>query len=99
MIQRQAGARAFKEYEAPARALKFATANSGSATPKPDLEGAFQAAAKGRVKALITVTTSRALSSPKTDCGSSRKAPTAFNVRGEVLCRGGRPYVVFDRRP
>jgi putative ABC transport system substrate-binding protein len=43
----------FKEYEAVARALKI-TIQSIQIRPKPDLEGAFEALAKGRVQALIT---------------------------------------------
>ena len=45
----------FKEYEAAARALKIELQSLEVRGPNPDLEGAFQAAAKGRVNALITV--------------------------------------------
>ena len=46
---------AFKEYEAAARALKMQLQSLEVRGPTPDLEGAFQAAAKGRASALITV--------------------------------------------
>jgi putative tryptophan/tyrosine transport system substrate-binding protein len=46
---------AFKEYEAAASALKIQLQSLEVRGPNPDLEGAFQAAAKGRASALITV--------------------------------------------
>lgn len=46
---------AFKEYEAAARALKVRLQSLEVRGPNPDLQGAFQAAAKGRVSALITI--------------------------------------------
>jgi ABC-type uncharacterized transport system substrate-binding protein len=46
----------FKEYEAAARALKIQVQSLEVRGPKPDLEGAFQVAAKGRTTALITIT-------------------------------------------
>jgi putative tryptophan/tyrosine transport system substrate-binding protein len=47
---------AVKEYEAAARALKIPFQSLEVRGPNPDLEGAFQAAAKGRVNALVTIT-------------------------------------------
>ena len=47
---------AFKEYDAAARALKIQLQSLEVRGPNPDLEGAFQMAAKGRVNALIMVT-------------------------------------------
>ncbi len=46
----------FKEYEAAARALKIPLQSLEVRGPKPDLEGAFQAAAKSRTTAIITIT-------------------------------------------
>jgi len=46
---------AFKDYEAVAPALKIQLQSLEVRPPKPDLAGAFRAAAKGRVKALISV--------------------------------------------
>jgi putative tryptophan/tyrosine transport system substrate-binding protein len=45
----------FKEYEDAARALKIQLQSLEVRGPNPDFEGAFQAATKGRVNALITV--------------------------------------------
>jgi ABC-type uncharacterized transport system substrate-binding protein len=45
----------FKEYAAAARALKVQLQSLEVRGPNPDLEGAFQAAAKGRVSALIAI--------------------------------------------
>ena len=42
-------------YEAPARALKIELQTLEVRGPNPDFDGAFQAAAKGRANALITV--------------------------------------------
>jgi len=46
---------AFKEYEAAARALKIQLQSLEVRGPNPDFAGAFQAAAKGRVSALINI--------------------------------------------
>ena len=77
----QGAAIGFKEYEAAARALKIQLQSLEVRGPNPDLEGAFQAAAKGRASALITIRNGRAQPLPKADCGPCHKEPTAFNVR------------------
>jgi putative tryptophan/tyrosine transport system substrate-binding protein len=46
---------AVKEYEAAAPALKLDLQSLEVRGPNPDLEGAFQAAAKGRANALVTI--------------------------------------------
>jgi putative ABC transport system substrate-binding protein len=46
----------FKEYESAARALKIELQSLEVQGPNPDLEGAFQTAAKRRAHALITIT-------------------------------------------
>ena len=46
---------AFKEYEAAAPALKLQLQSLEVRGPNPDLEGVFQAAAKGRANALVTI--------------------------------------------
>jgi putative ABC transport system substrate-binding protein len=51
-----APANAFKEYEAAAGRLKIKLQSLEVRGPNPDLEGAFQTAAKGRTDALIAVT-------------------------------------------
>ena len=45
----------FKDYESAARALKIQLQSLEVRSPTPDFEGAFQAASKGRVNALVTV--------------------------------------------
>ena len=59
------GSGRFKEYEATARALKIPLQALEVRSEKPDFEGAFQAAAKARVNALITISTSWLLRYPK----------------------------------
>jgi len=49
--------KAFRDYEAAARALNIQLQSLEVRGPNPDLEGTFQAAAKGRVGGLITVRT------------------------------------------
>jgi putative ABC transport system substrate-binding protein len=49
------GGIAFKEYEAAARAAKIELQSLKVQGPNPDLEGAFQAATKGRANALIPI--------------------------------------------
>src|SRR5262249_23045357 len=46
---------AFKEYEAAARSLKLEFQSLEVRGPDPDVDGAFQAAAKGRANAVIVV--------------------------------------------
>jgi putative ABC transport system substrate-binding protein len=55
----------FKEYEAASRALKIQLQSLEVRPPNPDLEVAFQAAAKGRANALITINTALILYSRK----------------------------------
>jgi putative ABC transport system substrate-binding protein len=45
----------FKEYEAAARTTKVGLQSLEARGPNPDLDGAFQAAAKGRANGLITI--------------------------------------------
>jgi putative ABC transport system substrate-binding protein len=46
----------FEEYQAAARALKIQIQSLDVRSPNPDLEGAFQTAIKGRLSAIITIT-------------------------------------------
>jgi putative tryptophan/tyrosine transport system substrate-binding protein len=50
-----ADATTFKDYEIAARTLKIQLQSLEVRSPNPDFEGAFQAAAKGRVSAIVTV--------------------------------------------
>jgi putative tryptophan/tyrosine transport system substrate-binding protein len=64
-----------KEYEAAARALKIQLQSLDVRAPNPDYEGAFQAAAKGRASAIITVT------GPMTTSYQKRIADLAIKYR------------------
>ncbi len=55
----------FQDFEPAARALKIQLQSLEVRGPKPDFEGAFRAAAKGRVNALITVRTALLISHRK----------------------------------
>ena len=74
----------FKEYEAAARALKIQLQSLEVRGPNPDLEGAFQDAAKGGAERAHHDCGFRALALHKADCRPCDKEPTAFNVRDEV---------------
>ena len=72
----------FKEYEAAARALKIPIQSLEVRGPNPDLEGAFQAAAKRRISALITVR------NPVLIRNSKRIAELAIKNRLPLMCEG-----------
>jgi len=77
-----AAAIGFKEYEAAARALKIQLLSLEVRGPNPDLEGAFQAAAKGRVSAIISVRTGVLIIHRK------RIADLAIKNRLPSMCEG-----------
>jgi putative ABC transport system substrate-binding protein len=62
---RATGAIDFKDYEAAARALKIQFLSLEVSRSNPDFAGAFQAAVKGRVSAIITISGSLAASYSK----------------------------------
>ena len=70
----------FQNYEAAGDAVKIQLQSLQVSRPNPDLEGAFQAAAKGRVSALITVT--NAVLSPH----SKKIADLAIKNRLPSMC-------------
>jgi putative tryptophan/tyrosine transport system substrate-binding protein len=72
----------FKEYESAARALKIPLQSLEVRGPNPDLEGAFQAAAKARISALITVR------NPVLIRNSKRIAELAIKNRLPSMCEG-----------
>jgi ABC-type uncharacterized transport system substrate-binding protein len=71
---------AFKEYEAAALALKIPIQSLEARGPNPDLEGAFQAAAKGRTNALIAIT------NPVLTRFAKRIADLAIKNRLPLMC-------------
>ena len=80
----------FKEYEAAARALKMPLQSLEVRGPNPDLEGAFQAAVKERVNALVTITGALMLGYPKriADVTMKNRLPSMYE-RGDYVEAGG----------
>ena len=70
----------FKEYEAAAPALKIQLQSLEVRGPNPDLEGAFQAAAKERASVLITVRSTLLLRYPKrtADLAIKNRLPSIY---------------------
>ena len=77
----------FKEYEAAARALKIQLQSLEVRGPNPDIEGAFQAAAKGRVNALIPIKNSRADEKLDRKPAGPTDAGLEFSSRLSAQCR------------
>ena len=88
----------FKEYEAAARALKIQLQSLEVRGPNPDFEGAFQAAAKGHVSALITVTNALLFRyrNAIADLAIKNRLPSMYE--GSDLGRGRWPHVLFSQR-
>ena len=80
----------FKEYEAAARALKIPLQSLGVRVPNPDLDGAFQAAANGRVNALVPIITPPVLRYQKqiVDLAIKNRLPSMWE-RSEFVEAGG----------
>ena len=81
-VDNPAAAIGFKEYEAAAHTQKIQLQSLEVRGPNPDLEGAFQAAAKGHASALITVRNSLLNRYPK------RIADLAIKNRLSSMCEG-----------
>jgi len=81
---------AFKEYEAAARALKIQLVSLEVRGPNPDSEGAFQAGAKGRAHALITIVNPVLLRYPKriADLAMKNRLPSMHEL-GQYVEGGG----------
>jgi len=81
---------AFKEYEAAARALKIPLQSLEVRSSNPDVEGAFQAAAKGRANALVTVRSAVLNRYPKqiADLAVKNRLPS-MNEGSEYVEAGG----------
>ena len=80
----------FRDYESPSRALKIALQIIEVHPPKPDLEGAFRDAVKGRAQALVTVTTSVLVPNDKriAELAIKHRLPTLFEA-GHYVEAGG----------
>jgi putative ABC transport system substrate-binding protein len=89
---------AFNDYESAARALKIPLQPLAVPGPKPDLEGAFQAAAKGRVSALVTVTSTLLAGYRKqiADLAIKNRLPSMFEGSDSVAAGGLMSYATSD---
>ena len=87
-----------KEYETAARALKIQLQSLEVRGPNPDLEGAFQAATKGRASALITVRNLLLLRYPKriADLAIKNRLPSMYEGSDFVEAGGLISYSAND---
>jgi putative ABC transport system substrate-binding protein len=87
-----------KEYEAAARALKIQFLSLEVRGPNPDYEGAFQAAAKGRASAIITISGPLATSYSKriADLAIKYRLPSMHEGRQLVEAGGLMSYSSSD---
>ena len=84
-----------KEYETAARALKIGLQSLEVRGPNLDLDGTFQTAAKGRVNALITVTSAPLFLQRKriVDLAIKNRLPSMY--QGSAWVDGGGAHVLF----
>jgi putative ABC transport system substrate-binding protein len=89
---------AIKEYETAARGLKIQLQSLEVRGPNPDLEGAFQAAAKGGARAVITVTNSLLFRNSKriADLAIKHRLPSMYEGRTWVEAGGLMSYAAND---
>jgi putative ABC transport system substrate-binding protein len=80
----------FKQYEAAARALEIQLQSLGVRGSNPDLEGAFQSAAKGRASALITISNPILTDYPKqiADLAIKNRLPSMHELTDYVEAGG-----------
>jgi putative ABC transport system substrate-binding protein len=88
----------FKEYETVARELKIQLQSLEVRRPNPDLEGAFQAAAKGGSRAVITITTTLLFRNSKriADLAIKHRLPSMYEGRTWVEAGGLMSYSAND---
>jgi len=88
----------FKWYEAPARALKIQLQLLEVRDPNPDFDAVFQAAAKGRASALITVSGSLfdRYTKPFADLAIKNRLPSMHEVSRYVEAGGLMSYSADD---
>jgi putative ABC transport system substrate-binding protein len=94
----QSAALGFKEYEAAARGLRIQLQSLEVRGPNPDLEGAFQAAAKARANALITLRDTLLLRYPKqiADLAIKNRLASMFETSEYVEAGGLVSYAAND---
>jgi putative ABC transport system substrate-binding protein len=88
----------FKEYETVARGLKIQLQSLEARGPNPDLEGAFQAAAKGGSRAVITILSSLLFRNSKriADLAIKHRLPSMYEGRTWVEAGGLMSYSAND---
>jgi len=86
--------RAFKDYDAAGRALKIQLQSLEVRGPNPDFEGAFRAAVKGRVRALIATSTTVLVPYPRkiADLAIKNRLPLMFESSRSVEAGGLLSY-------
>jgi len=89
-----ASVRAFKDYDAAGRALKIQLQSLEVRGPNPDLEGAFQAAVKARLRALIATQTTVLIPYPKkiAELAIKNRLPLMFESSSNVEAGGLLSY-------
>jgi putative ABC transport system substrate-binding protein len=89
-----ASVRAFKDYDAAGRALKIQLQSLEVRGPNPDLEGAFRAAVKGRVRELIATQTTVLVPYPEkiADLAIKHRLPLMFESSRTVEAGGLLSY-------
>jgi putative ABC transport system substrate-binding protein len=87
-----------KEHETAARALRIQVQSLEVSGQNPDLEGAFRAAAKGRVNALITVTSAPLFLQRKriADLAIKNRLPSMYQGRDWIEAGGLMSYSTND---
>jgi putative tryptophan/tyrosine transport system substrate-binding protein len=88
----------FKEYETAARALKIELQSLEVRGPNPDLQGAFQTAAKGRAGGLITITSAPLFLQRKriADLAIKNRLPSMYQGSAWVEAGGLMSYSADD---
>ena len=97
-IEASGSAIALKEYEEAAHALKLKLQSLEVRGPNPDWEGAFQAAAKGRAGALITIHNALIVRYPKriADLAIKNRLPSMYEGSSYVDAGGLMSYSSND---
>jgi putative tryptophan/tyrosine transport system substrate-binding protein len=89
---------AFKDYQAAGRALKIQLQSLEIRGPNPDLEGAFQAAVKSRIRALIAtqITVLLPYTEKIADLAIKNRLPLMFETGSSVEAGGLMSYAASD---
>ena len=90
--------KAFKDYQAAGRALKIQLQSLEIRGPNPDLEGAFQAAVKSRIRALIAtqITVLIPYTEKIADLAIKNRLPLMFETGSSVEAGGLMSYAASD---